>query len=116
MQVCGEGLPLQDGDVLLLCSDGLTDLVDARIGRGQRPVTNVSWEDARRYVLWLARRPAIPIVWPARPSGSMRRGRGPRPASGGAMTPATAKPIARPAARSGAGIVRRQFRPNTYGL
>ena len=28
VQVCGEGLPLQDGDVLLLCSDGLTDLVD----------------------------------------------------------------------------------------
>jgi formylglycine-generating enzyme required for sulfatase activity len=27
---------------------------DARIGRGQRPVTNVSWEDARRYVLWLS--------------------------------------------------------------
>jgi serine/threonine protein phosphatase PrpC len=28
VQVCGEGLPLQAGDVLLLCSDGLTDLVD----------------------------------------------------------------------------------------
>lgn len=48
-----------------------------------------------------ARRPAIPIVWPARPSGSMWRGRIPRPASGGAMTPATAMLIARPAARSG---------------
>ena len=79
-------------------------------GRGRRPVTNVSWEDAVAYTEWLSDQTgeALPACRP-RPSGSMRRGRGRGRSIAGGMRLAGTGPIAMAAAVSGTMRRRRRW-------
>ena len=42
-------------DICVTYGDCHSQILDSRFGRGRRPVINVSWYDAQRYVAWLAK-------------------------------------------------------------
>jgi formylglycine-generating enzyme required for sulfatase activity len=48
-------LTFNEWDICVLYGDCPKGVSDAGFGRGHRPVLNVSWEDAQRYVLWLSK-------------------------------------------------------------
>ena len=80
-------------------------------GRGNRPVINVTWDEAQTYVAWLSSETGSTIACPARRSGSMRPRQVPQPNTVGETRSVTTEPIARLVAARGTIGLRRPLGP-----